>query len=265
MTDQELDLLLDAWKIAGPTGKLRARAMAGFRSQERHHKPRFGKSFAWAAAAAAVFVCLGAFAQNLRPPQVPFVVESEFTTYSPDGTVRARLHTRSVSENARERMLSLTLDGDAWGTLLLDAKQTGSSLLQTVNRLARSLMAGPGETDRRRADASIAVCGDPSCRTLGAWTMQVDRSTCRNDLFAGEATILNHATVALRRESPGGLRLTAWLAPDLACFPLHVLIEQRTSSGSFKVSEQREPLRITLTRNEDSASGYHAQNANPER
>lgn len=252
MTDQELDQLLAAWKIAGPSDKLRERAMAGFQVKERRHWPRFGRSLAWAAVAAVVLVCLGAFAQTLLPPQVPFVVESEFTTYLPDGTVRTRLRTRSVSENARERMLSVTIDGDPYGTLLLDLREEGHTLLQSVNRLARSLMAGPEETDPTRADARIAVCGDPSCRTLGDWTMQVDRSTCRNDLFAGEETILNHTTVALRRESPGGLRLTAWLAPDLACFPLRLQIEQRNPGGSFNMSELREPLRITMNRNQDS-------------
>lgn len=246
MTDQELDLLLAAWKIAGPSEKLRGRAIAGFRAKERRHSPRLGRSLVWAAGAAVVLVCLGAFAQTLRPSQVPFVVESEFTTYSPDGTARTRLHAKSVSENARERMLSLTIDGDTYGTLLLNAKEAGHLLLQPVNRLARSVIVGPEEIDPTRADAWIAVCGDPSCRTLGDWTMQVDRSTCRNDLFAGEETILNHTTVALQRESPGGLRLTAWLTPDLGCFPLQVLIEQRNSSGSFNVSERREPLKITM-------------------
>jgi hypothetical protein len=79
--------------------------------------------------------------------------------------------------------------------------------------------------------------------------MPVNRFTCRNDLFSGEETILNHATVALQRESPGGLRLTAWLAADLGCFPLRVLIEQRGSGDSFGVRERREPLRITMNRN----------------
>jgi hypothetical protein len=252
MTDQELDLLLAAWKIAGPSDKLRERAIAGFEAKERRHWPRLGRSLVWATGAAVVLVCLGAFAQTLRPSQVPFVVEAEFTTYSPDGAVRTRLHTRSVSENTRERMLSLTIDGDAYGTFLLNAKEAGHSLLQRVNRLARSLVVGPQEADPTRADARIAVCGDPSCRTLGDWTMQVDRSTCRNDLFAGEETILNHTTVALQRESPGGLRLTTWLAPDLGCFPLRVLIEQRNPSGSFNVRERREPLKITMNRNQDS-------------
>lgn len=249
MTDQELDLFLDAWKIAGPTDNLRARAMAGFRVKERRHWPRFRNSFRWAVAGAVVLVCLGAFAQTLRTPQVPFIVESELTTYSPDGAVRGRVHARSVTENARERMLSLTIDGDAYRSLLLDAREEGHTLLQSVNRLTRSLTTGPEETDPTHADARIAVCGDPSCRTLGDWTMRVDRSTCRNDLFAGEETILNYNTVALRRESPNGLRLTAWLAPDLACFPLRVLIEQRNASGSFDVRERREALRITMNRN----------------
>jgi hypothetical protein len=79
--------------------------------------------------------------------------------------------------------------------------------------------------------------------------MQVDSTTCRNDLFAGEEVILNHSTVALQRESPGGLRLTAWLAADLGCFPLRVLIEQRNSGDSFNVTGRREALRITMNRN----------------
>jgi len=255
MTDQELDTWLDGWKIAGPTEKLRARAMAGFQATERRSRLRLRKSLIWAAAAAALLVCLGAFAQNLRPAQVPYVVESEFTTYAPDGAVRARLHTRSVTENARERMLSVTIDGDAYGTLLLEGREAGYSLLESVNRLARSFMGGPEESDAARVDARIAVCGDASCRTPGDWTMRIDRSTCRNDLFAGEDTILNHATVVLQRESSSGLRLTAWLAADLGCFPLRVLIEQRNSAGTFNVRERREPLRITVNRNQDSMRG----------
>jgi hypothetical protein len=251
MTDQELDLLLAAWKIAGPSDKLRERTLAGLRVKERRHWPRFGRSLVWAAAAAVVLVCIEAFAQTIRSAQVPFLVESELTTYSSDGTVRARLHTRSVTENTRERMLSLTIDGDAYGTLLLDAKEDVHSLLQPVNRLARFLIVGPQEADPTRADARIAVCGEPSCRTLGDWTMPIDRSTCRNDLFAGEETILNHRTVGLQRESPGGLRLTAWLAPDLGCFPLKVLIEQRNPDGSFNVRERREPLKVTMNPKQD--------------
>jgi hypothetical protein len=101
-------------------------------------------------------------------------------------------------------------------------------------------MVGTKEIDPTREDARIAVCGDPSCRTLGDWTMPVERSTCKNDLFAGEETILNHTTVALR------------LASDLGCFPLRVLIEQRDPGGSFNVRERREPLRITMNQNQDS-------------
>lgn len=249
MTDQELDRLLAAWRIADPSSKLRERAMAGFRAKQRRHWPRFRRSLVWVAGAAGVLVCLGAFAQALRPSQVPFVVESELTTYSPDGAVRTRLLTRSVTENAWERMLSVTIDGDASGTLLLNAKEAGRSALQSVNRLARSLMAAPEKTDPSRTDARIAVCSDASCRTLGDWTMQVDRFTCRNDLFVGEEMIFHHKTVALQYENPGGLRLTAWLAPDLGCFPLHVLIEQRNRGGSFNVMERREPLRITMNSN----------------
>jgi hypothetical protein len=249
MTEQELDLWLGTWKIAGPSDKLRERAMAGFGAKEPRHWRRFGKSLIWAVTAGVVFVCLAAFAQTLRPAKVPFVVESAITTYSPDGAVQTRLHTRSVTDNARERMLSVTIDGDAYGTLLLDAKEAGRSLLQPVNRLARFLFVEPQESDPTRTDARIAVCGDPSCRTLGDWTMQVNRSTCRNDLFTGEETILNHATATLQRESPSGLRVTAWLAPDLGCFPLRALIEQRNTSGAFIVRERREPLSITMNRN----------------
>jgi len=249
MTDQELDVLLAAWKIPGPSDKLHTKAMAGFRASQPRRWPRFGRILVWAAAAAVVLVCLEAFAQTLQSPQVPFVVESELTTYSPDGAVRTRLHIQSVTENARERMLSVTIDGDAYATLRLNASEAGHSILQSVHRLARSLIVGPQQPDPTRADARIAVCGDPSCRTLGDWTMQVDRSTCRNNLFAGEETILNHTTAALRLELPSALRLTAWLAPDLGCFPLQVLVEQRNPSGSFSVRERRDALKITMNRN----------------
>jgi hypothetical protein len=101
----------------------------------------------------------------------------------------------------------------------------------------------------------INLCSDDLCaQHEGGWLVgnraEMLTSGCRNEFAVGQDTVLGYSASKLHVVTPGGVRLTGWLAPTLGCFPLRVLVERQQADGSFRLYQRREAIRIAVNQRE---------------
>lgn len=256
MTDLELDELLNTWEAPSAPHRLRSRVLELEDRRVRTAAPVrwFGKTAALVSAIAVLLVAVRAFPQDTSPTP-PYTVDSEFITYGPEGTPTVRLYATSFAQNGAEQFVSRSLAGDPLGTLWMRTIGIANRLMDPLNRLVLPFLVAPELLERRRkiveTMAEVPMCVGDDCASRSYWLIgdraELLSSGCRAGEVTARATILNYPTVALQRETGIG-RLTVWLAPDLGCFPLRVMIERQNADGSFRPVQRKESFKVTVNK-----------------
>jgi hypothetical protein len=240
MTDTELDELLDKWNVPAAPASLRERARAGF-GTGRERQTIIGLFERWrpvltgvARKGLLVAGCVAAgaflFAVGVAFPQIPvrppYIVESEMVTYASDGSPGGAMRISSYSDRGREVVLSRWYPGNPWGTVM-------GRLLEFWRAYVLSFAVRPERIEQREKIQT----------SRAAALMQAG---CVDGELVGRETILNYPSLKVEIHPAGGVRATAWRAPDLACFALRTTAEVRLPDGTFRLVLKREALKITV-------------------
>ncbi len=176
------------------------------------------------------------------PAGTLWTADSEFVRYAEDGSYSVEMNSRSYERNGNEILLSRYIPGNAFMTAL---GRTLDVATPVWSRFITSLTIDAGTLEKlRRARASgISLVTGCSAGCLFfdhyGWAKAADGG-CIEGAAVGQATILNHATVAIQRRWMEHGRMTLWMAPDMACFALRATYEEQRPDGRFRtVSEKR--------------------------
>ena len=261
MNEKELDEILDSWKADEAPASLRQSVRAEFAAHRvpamtpvaapRRRWFGIGWGFRRLAVTAAglggvLLVVTQAFPQALGlADEPPFVVESQFVRYNESGPPTVVMLATSYSQpGGKEVMLSRSLPDQPWSTFLVRGIDAVHSFMGIAGRIHRAGPAGANLIARASID-----CDDGSCHLVRYVNLLGDaRNTCGADPDAEQETILSHRTVTLRRESRGGERVAVWLAPDLQCFALRAVTEERRADGTFHVVSEKTALKVSVNR-----------------
>ena len=235
MNDHELDDMLNQWDPPAVPPTMRENVRAGFRERvvdaipiiPRRRFPRLRFAFGFAGLAAALLLTTAAFPQVGRmfsSEPVPYTVDSEFVMFPQDREPRTYLTLTSYSRNAKEVVLDWAMPQHPFA----------GPIHRVLDALITFVHGSPGSS--AAGDASAATgCGHNCIRvateSLGP-AAQLLSSGCVTGTVVGRETILGHDTVAVQRTIDAG-RGTFWLAPDLGCHALRVVIEDPVSNRRF--------------------------------
>lgn len=217
MNDTELNEILDQWNPPEPPESLRRKTLAAYTATVPHAAPR-RRVMLWAFGLASFLVVLTvAFPQTVKlvapGEKPPYTVESGINYFAPDGTVEREENITSFNDSRGEAVLSRTIVGSVWGSLLMQMHH---------------FLFGP-------------------VRGVYADTADAVAKGCVTGPLVGRETILHYDTVAIRREG-SGLRYTVWRAPALACFAMRLVTETQQPDGSWRRAMERHALRVTINR-----------------
>lgn len=271
MNDTELDDLLKTWNAPPARASLRTRVRAGFAASPEQ-TPSSGMLH-WIATparsprkrlAAGTILAVVTFllAVTLAIPQthrlvsptvrIPYTVDSEFVRYADDGSSSVEMYTTSYSLDGHEVLLSRSLPGNPVGTAV---GRTLDATLPFVSRLMSRLTVDAEMLEKVRQAAARAVtvttgCGG-RCLVLEHYGFARPASVgagCLDGPVVGRETILNYQTVAVQRDDggPQSPRVTLWTAPELGCFALRVIVEEKRPNGTFRLVTRKQALKVTL-------------------
>ena len=247
MNDNELDEILGQWKTPAVrkawSTDLRDALNAlehgrGFFRWLPRLMPVAGKGLLATAGAGVFLVAVAAaFPQSSAwfstPP--PYTVDAENIRYTDNGTPRIEEYftaTADYSGRKSEIVLSATYPDDLHRTI-------HALFMQLFDRIPWL----PDDNSATIAKARFTAYLKSNCAAPERFTI-------------GNETVLDHRTTVsqnIATESPDGKtgkvwRLTYWRAPDLGCFTLKNTTEVRQPDGTFLLTQERRPLKVTTSR-----------------
>jgi hypothetical protein len=177
----------------------------------------------------ALVVGTQAFPQTLKLVSplmpIPFAVDSAYFEYGPDGSSTVNWYTTSYLHNTKEIILSSSIPDNPVKSVI---RRTVDATTFFFYALTLPFRSG-SEQANRAAAADLVSKG------------------CLAGPAVGHETILSYPTVVIKHDLPGdSRRITAWLAPDLGCFPLKHTIEEKRPDGTFRLVSGRHALKVTL-------------------
>jgi len=203
MNDNELEELLDQWKVPPMRDSLRENLRAGFaaipvranragllcRLADAAPKIRINRlAVATIAAVALLFAIIQRSPQTVRMAspvfRIPFYVEFEFARYADDGSLPHQSRVTSFPYGGHEIVMSV--------------RESGDSLLNAVRGIAGSI-----RTQLILAMPSIVLPKEPPM-TEPDWFAGFVSSGCSNgQTMVGRETIAGHETTVVQSGSPG--------------------------------------------------------------
>lgn len=147
---------------------------------------------------------------------IPYTVESVSAQYTDTGATMISTYTTSYQRNGKEIVLSESFPGHPL--------QTAVRRVLDLTGLVLGFIAHGFSED----------IGPVSSGCVG-----------RQDEIIGRETILNYPTV-VKQIDIAELRVTLWVAPDLGCFALKMVIEERRPDGSFVLRSERKALKVNV-------------------
>jgi len=263
MNETELDEMLNQWDAPEVPRRLLAELHEMQRKQKSGWTMRWlawlvpgGKLFAGAAVGSVV--CLLLMIRIQAAPQapgihVPWTVDSELIKYADDGTSSVEMQMTSYKLDARnEVLLSRSVPGNVFMTAF---GRTLDVVGPALSRLTLPFVVDANTLERvrkmRREHPGIGLISgctgeaDSDCLTLGHYGLEAGNS-CIAGKIVDHATILNHATEAVRERWMEHGRMTIWSAPDLQCFALKVTYESQQADGSFHLVRAKQAVKVTV-------------------
>jgi hypothetical protein len=254
-TDEDLDGLLKTWTAPRSPDSLetRVRRAYGNRIRPRTKTPWIARvlpmagRFAGATAAALVLLAVitRAFPQslNLVAPPGAIVLDSEALEYKDDGSY-------TVTEYRTSSFQPPTVGGEFLdgGETILSSYFPGDPLKTAARNLLDPMIAIAGTYAHRLFDPLFYK--PHRAEYLKALQERVNediRNGCTPNpptTIIGKETILNYPTTVVRTEREKG-RFTAWVAPELACWPLRTTVEKPHADGTFHLVSERRVVKVT--------------------
>ena len=243
MNDTELDNLLNTWTTPDPPPSLRGRVRAGYATLT--HKPRrrfrlsFWMIFGFAALLLILTAALPKTVELVVPAQkIPYTVDTDTTTFMPDGTVH-ELRMTTYMRNGVEIILARAPGNPLWTSVM----NASLLLFSPVDPHQWAEFVASGCSNVRDIQMAIHGVMTPPGRVIGVGTL------------VGHEAILGYQTTVTKHVSPSGdagdaLKdgriVTLWQAPDLGCFDLKMVHEQKRSDGTYRLVEERHAVKITV-------------------
>jgi hypothetical protein len=271
MNDTELDELLDTSSAPPAPASLRENVRAGFAAGlKRNTSPSVlhwitafvpGARKRLLAAAvlgvgAFLLIVTQAFPQmfglGAPPVKIPYTVDSEFVRYADDGSSTVDMYSTSYGLNGHEILLSRSFPGNPFGTVI---GRTADATLPLLSRLISRLTIPAEELERVRQHSphtigAVTGCDDWTCLLLEHYFFQRVAAGigagCLDGAVVGRETILSYPTAAVQLALGDQRRMTWWTAPDLGCFALRIMIEEKRPDGTFRLVSKKQALKVTL-------------------
>jgi hypothetical protein len=245
MSENELDEMLDQWKVPDMRDSVRETLRAGFAAtRERANrtgllrrmidaapKIRIGRlAVATMGSAALLFAIIQAFPRTVRMAspgyRIPFYVEFEFERYADND-----------SAPHQSRITSFPYAGHE---IVMSVRESGDSLLTAIRGIASSI-----RTQFILAIPSLVLPKQPPMAEPD-WFAGFVSSGCSNGkTVVGHEKVADHETTAVQTGSPGH-RMRIWMAPDLACFALKLTDEIREPNGTYVLRLRKEAVKVTM-------------------
>jgi hypothetical protein len=237
MNDTELDEMLNQWGVPPVRAELRERVRSGYATKPNRDRRRFFAPVGWkglfagfaTAAILFMFVITAAFPQSLGlfsgGFRIPYLVESEQIRYRADGSENV-FHVTSFMHGADQFVLKVTNPGNPFMSMVQEIASPVHSFL---------LQVAPSTILRKQSSDDIArhrALVNNGCVRPGGSAI-------------GQEKILGHVTTVV---SGGGTqeRVTQWMAPDLGCFTLRLIVETPQPDGSFRLSLKSYAVKVTV-------------------
>jgi hypothetical protein len=258
MPDDDLDGLLKTWTVPRSPDSLERRLRLAYRDRVRsrtraHHNGiarllHIAGKFAVVITAAVILLAViaKAFPQalNLVVPSGAITLDSEVLDYKDDGSY-------TVSEYRTSSFRRPTVEGDFLdgGETILSESFPGDPFKTVARNLLDPVMAMAVPISHRlfdplfykpkRAEYLKAIEENATDRIRDRCTSVPPPTT-----VIGTETVLNYATTVVRTER-GNVRTTAWVAPELSCYPLISAVEKPNAEGTFRLVSERRVLKVT--------------------
>ena len=255
MNDTELDNLLSTWTTPDPPPSLRGRVRAGYATLTPKPRRRFWTiAFGFAAFLLVLTTALPKTVELVVPTQkIPYTVDTDTTTFMRDGTVHELRMTTYMRKGveiilARRPGDPLATPGVWW------AMQTFA--IQTLNAYSQVLF--PVDSHRWEEFVASGCSNVPIDGIRRAEPLvRPDTDDAAQDVgrVVGHETILGYQTTVTEHLLPshdegdavqGGRIITLWQAPDLGCFDLKMVHEQKQPDGTHRLVEERHALKVTV-------------------
>jgi hypothetical protein len=253
VNDPQLSKLLREWHVEDAPPSLDLHVLGICKPPRRF--PIARRKSLWAAAVAGVaflIVLTQAMPQTLNlisPP--PYIVDSEYFRFADDGSRAVEMFSTSyVDQHGNEVLLGRTIAAHPFETAL------GRSLDALLPLMHRS--SSPVKRPHNTVGL-ISGCSYLTCLALDHWYFAKAESgpdaPCAGGSVVSFETIVGHPTVATMRPLPNPrttashpipARITTWMAPDLGCFALRLLIEEQQPDGTFHPVSEKQALRVTV-------------------
>jgi hypothetical protein len=249
MSETELDNLLNTWTTPDPPPSLRGRARAGYATLTHKPRRRFRLSFWMTLGFAALLLILTAAlpktVELVVPAQkIPYTVDTDYTTFMRDGTVH-ELRMTTYMRNGVEIFLARTP--------VQNYPAAGNRLWPSVLN-AFSLVFSSVDPRQWAEFVASGCISDHGIGLTEPWVRHGDAARAVGTVV-GHETILGYRTTVTEHVMPSGdvghaLKdgriITLWQAPDLGCFDLKMVHEEKNSDGTHRLVEERHAIRVTV-------------------
>lgn len=237
MNDIELDEMLNQWGVPPAGAELRERVRSGFVAgpkRRRRYFPLIGWKglFAGVAAATVLFLVvtaqafpdfLGMASPALRPP---YMAISSVVRYATDGSSTHGPEIFSYNYKGTEIIEQENVQGNPFMGVVL-AFHLG------VHRMLLEFAPNLVMPESSARDVAFSAYLKAGCVNDG-------------DVVIGHETLLAHQTTVIQHVR--GWRWTEWRAPDLGCFALRRRNEDLVAGGGYRLTEQRDTVRVLRRR-----------------
>jgi len=267
MPDNDLDGLLKTWMVPRSPDSLERRLRRAYRDRMRSrtapHRNRIARflpiagRFAGVMTAAVILLAViaKAFPQalNLVVPSGAITLDSEALDYKDDGSY-------TVTEYRTSSLRLPTVEGDFLdgGETILSESFPGDPLKTVGRNLLDPMMAVAVPISHRLFDPLFyKPHREVWLKALEKRANDQIRDGCTHvappTTVIGTETVLNYATTIVRTEREN-VRTTAWVAPELGCYPLRSAVEKPNAEGTFRLVAERRVLKVTKNAVASSAS-----------
>lgn len=245
MNDNELDEMLDQWKVPPMRASLREELRTGFGAAPRRAARAGGlRRFMDAipkiridriavvgiGAAVLLFGIVQLFPKTVRMAspgfRIPFYVEFEFARYADDGSAPHESRINSFPYAGHEIVMSV--------------RESGDSVLNTFRGIANSI-----RNQIILVAPSLVLPKEPPMAEPGWFAGFVSSGCSSGRNVVGHETIAGHATTVVQDDSPMH-RIRVWMAPDLACFALMLTDEVPEPNGTYRLQIRKEAVKVTM-------------------
>jgi hypothetical protein len=258
MPDNDLDDLLKTWTVPRSPDSLERRLRCAYRDRVRstttaHHNrivrflPITGKCAGVMTAAVILLAVIAkAFPQalSLAVPSGAITLDSEALDYKDDGSY-------TVTEYRTSSLRLPTVEGDFLdgGETILSESFPGDPLKTVARNLLDPMMAVAVPISHRLFDPLFyKPHREVWLKALEKRANDQIRDGCTHvpppTTVVGTETVLNYATTIVRTER-GNVRTTAWVAPELGCWPLISAVEKPNAEGAFRLIGERRVIKVT--------------------